>query len=122
VTAPFQYIAAAPLVGLVEADGRVSVVSILSVDGEAADATESASEVVRHLRRHGLVADAHVLLEKGHTEAEAFEGFVVRHGTELRAIGAFSRSRLREVIFGGIDRPLIERPRLPLLLSRCTLP
>ena len=106
------------LVAIVEAGGMISVVAIRGVDHDAAEAASSVGEVVQHLRRHGFVSEAHVLLEDGHSEAEALEAFALRHDAELLAIGAFSHSRLREVIFGGVTRSLIERPWLPLLLSR----
>lgn len=106
------------LVALIEPGAKVAVVGIARDDAEMAEFRESANEVVRHLHRHGFEAEAHGLLDNGRSDAEALEGFALRHGAQLLAIGAFGHSRLREVVFGGVTRSLIERPRLPLLLAR----
>lgn len=106
------------LVALVEPGARIAVVGIEPDDTGIAEFHYSARDVVRHLHRHGFEAEAHALLDNGRSDAEALEGFALRQGAELLAIGAFGHSRLREVVFGGVTRMLIERPRLPLLLAR----
>lgn len=106
------------LIAVIEPDAKVSVISIARDDAEEAALSESAAEVVRHLDAHGFEAAAHVLPDNGQSDADALEGFALRHGAELLAIGAFGHSRLREVMFGGVTRALIAQPRLPVLLSR----
>lgn len=105
------------LITLVEPGGRIAVVCSGVEEGDAGEVAESAGEVVRHLVRHGFQAETHVLLQDGQSDAAALEGFALRGGAQLLAIGAFGHSRFRDVVLGGVTRSLIERPRLPLLLS-----
>jgi nucleotide-binding universal stress UspA family protein len=86
-------------------------------DSETFAITDSAREVVLHLITLGFDAEAHVLLDNRQSQAEALERFALRHRVELPAIGAFGHSRLREVVFGGETRSLIEQPGLSVLLS-----
>ena len=38
-------------------------------------------------------------------------------GADLLVMGAYSHSRLREAVFGGATRDVLDRARLPVLLS-----
>ncbi len=105
------------LVALLEPGAKLSVVTVgRTEDGGRAD--ESADEVVRHLLRHGIVAERIALGRTELSDAEALEALALEKAADLLAIGAFAHSRLRDVVFGGVTRSLLETARLPLLLSR----
>ncbi|MDX8486108.1 universal stress protein [Mesorhizobium sp. VK2B] len=50
--------------------------------------------------------------------AEVLRQHAVDTGAELMVMGAYGHSRLRERIFGGVTRSVIEGPRLPVLMAR----
>ena len=106
------------LVAAITPHAKVSVVGVGRGDADTPAILESMTEVVRHLIAHGFDAAAHAVPANGQSDAEALQGFAQRNGVELLAAGAFGHSRLREVVFGGVTRALIEDPRLPVLLSR----
>ena len=106
------------LVPLVEPGGRISVVAVAQDQAEIDAAAGSVGEVVRHFIRHGFAAEAHQILAGVESDAHALEGFALRHGADLLALGAFGHLRLRDVILGGVTQAMINRPPLPLLLSR----
>ena len=103
---------------LAEPEANVTVVTVGGFDDEANVTAESAAEVVRHIARHGLHAKWQHLESDEYSEAEALEAFALENGADLLAIGAFGHSRLREVLFGGVTHALLDRARLPILLSR----
>ncbi len=106
------------LIAVIAPHAKVEVVGVGRNESDMPAILESMTEIVRHLRTHGFDATAHAVPANGQSDAEALQGFALRQGAQLLAIGAFGHSRLREVIFGGVTRALIENPRLPVLLSR----
>lgn len=52
------------------------------------------------------------------TDAETLEEFAIENGVAVLAIGAFGHSSFRKAVFGGIARMLLDKARLPILLSR----
>lgn len=106
------------LIAVIMPHAKVEVVGVGHDAGDMPAILEGMTEIVRHLRAHGYDATPHAVPANGQSDAEALQGFALRQGAELLAIGAFGHSRLREVVFGGVTRALIEHPRLPVLLSR----
>jgi nucleotide-binding universal stress UspA family protein len=39
-------------------------------------------------------------------------------GADLLAMGAYSHSRLRQLILGGVTRHVLEKSRLPVMMNR----
>ncbi len=100
---------------LIERADHTLVVNVATQKG--APPLDSVKRVTDRLRRHcvavesvqidatsGSIAD--ILCTKAH-EADA----------DLMVCGAFGHSRLKENLFGGVTRHLLDRSRLPLLLS-----
>ncbi|CAN5405867.1 hypothetical protein BH10PSE14_BH10PSE14_02050 [soil metagenome] len=106
------------LIPLVEPGGKISVIAVAQDQAEIEATADSVAEVVRHFTRQGFKAQAHQILAGVESDALALEAFALRQGAELLALGAFGHLRLRDVILGGVTHAMIERPRLPLLLTR----
>lgn len=106
------------LVTLAQPDAKVTVVTVGGFADEAQVTAEGAAEVVRHLIRHGLRADWKQLGSDELSDVETLEAFALENGADLLTIGAFAHSRLREVMFGGVTRTLLNKARLPVLFSR----
>lgn len=78
----------------------------------------SDTDVLRYLSRHGIAADLRE--EAPSTELsieEQLEAIAVSAGAKLLVMGAFGHSRLRETLFGGVTRYLLESARIPLFLA-----
>lgn len=75
-----------------------------------------ASEAASYLSRHGIHADVHEVEPNG-TIAFTIEQTVLRLGAGLVVMGLFGKSRLRELLLGGVSRSMLDRAQVPLLLA-----
>lgn len=74
-------------------------------------------DIATHLARHGLPVDLHNLDSAGATTGEALATAAQDLGADMIVTGGFGHSRLRQALFGGVTRTLIETAPAPLLLS-----
>lgn len=91
---------------------RVIVVSV----GPTPEESLSEEEVVDHLKRHGVKAEARQL-EETEAVSKALLEVAREEGADLIVLGAYGHSRLREIVLGGVTRQLINRSELPVLMS-----
>jgi nucleotide-binding universal stress UspA family protein len=102
---------ALPLMAMAQA------VTVLRVDPETEEDKELSAELVRHLVRHGLPATA--ALTKRHNLA-LFDLVMTRAidaDSDLIVMGAYGRSRWREMILGGMTRDMLNKMSLPVLMA-----
>jgi nucleotide-binding universal stress UspA family protein len=95
---------------------RAEAIDVLSVDGAMVPGP-SAAEIADSLRSHGLnVASQHV--KPGTRSAgQTIVDTAIAGGCDLIVKGAYTQSRLRQMIFGGMTRHLIMQSPLPVLFS-----
>ena len=77
----------------------------------------SASDIARWLSRHGIATES---LQRDTFAGKAeniLDGEIGRFGAEFLVMGAYSRSRTREMIFGGFTQHVLENTRIPTLLA-----
>lgn len=74
-----------------------------------------ATEALRYLARHGVKAEL-TELEQGSSVEETLAAEVARLGAGLLVMGAYSHSRLREFLFGGVTRFFLDDLTAPPLL------
>ena len=77
----------------------------------------SASDIARWLSRHGIATES---LQRDNFAGKAeniLDGEIGRFGAEFLVMGAYSRSRTREMIFGGFTQHVLENTRIPTLLA-----
>ncbi|WP_019954818.1 universal stress protein [Yoonia vestfoldensis] len=106
--------AALPL--LQQAD--VADICIIDPPMHAADRSDPGGAMAQYLMRHGTRSEVAVLAK---TEPHVGEILLRRArevGAQLIVSGAYSHSRLREAVFGGATRSLLERADRPILMSR----
>jgi nucleotide-binding universal stress UspA family protein len=75
---------------------------------------------VAYLARHGIKA-AHSIFTTGVAGGEVGRGLLAeagKAGADLVVMGAFSRSKLRQLILGGVTRYVIGASTIPVLLCR----
>ncbi|QSZ59750.1 universal stress protein [Rhizobium sp. ZX09] len=95
---------------------RARSVQILVVDPDGE--RELAAELRSYLAHHHITPSIDSLMSQGRTVAETVEVYAERIQSGLIVMGAYGHSRLRERIFGGVTRSLIEQIRRPLFLAR----
>ena len=90
-------------------------VSVVEVDAEnhSGPGTE---EVVRYLAWHGVKAEATELERKG-SDSESLLASANSVGADMLVMGAYTRSRLRRLIFGGVTRDVLTRSSVPVLMA-----
>jgi nucleotide-binding universal stress UspA family protein len=91
-------------------------VVVLSIEGGMVSGP-AAGDVERALRRGGLAAEAVVRTPDGMTNGEAVLRYAVDMDADLLLKGAFTHSRLRQMIFGGVTRHILQEATIPVLMS-----
>jgi nucleotide-binding universal stress UspA family protein len=84
--------------------------------GEDDQPPSDAKGVVTHLQWHGIDAEAHQVEPRGRDAYDALLETARAADADLLVAGAYGRSRLSEVIFGGFTEGLLEDASLPVLL------
>ena len=98
---------------LMASAGKVTVVS---VEGGIMEGPSSA-EVLRQLAWHGIAATARHLDAAGRTVGEATMAEAESLGADLVIKGAYTQSRLRQMIFGGSTRHILTTTKIPVLMA-----
>lgn len=97
---------------------RAKSVKIASVTGDKDLASgTSVADVLRHLERHGIAAEAVTIPSDGRNAGDALQAYCREAGSSLLVMGAYGQSRIREFVLGGATRSVIEQPTLPVFLS-----
>lgn len=91
-------------------------VVVVSVTGTGVDGP-SAGDVAEHLARHGIPVTSRVVDAAGRPAGEAILDEAGDVGADLLIKGAFTQSRLRQVIFGGMTQHVMEFARIPMLMA-----
>lgn len=73
--------------------------------------------IARHLARHGARVEVDQIASDGDTVAEALLAHATATGTDLLVVGAYSRSRIYQRLFGGVTQTLLAEVPVPLLIS-----
>ena len=105
--------AAMPLLSKAE---RIEVLSANEEDVRAMECVDFSDSIVRQLRWHGLNAYSHFVIPAGRIIPNAI--LETAHGlnADLLVMGGYGHSRLREFIFGGFTRRILDGVDLPVLV------
>jgi nucleotide-binding universal stress UspA family protein len=107
--------AVADALPLLEQAKNVRLVTV--VNEKMLDTMHSAEELAKNLARHGIDVVLDKVDAKGKPIGEILEAYVLSHGIDLLAMGAYGHSRWREFVLGGATKSLMSRPPLPILFS-----
>ncbi|MEQ1523182.1 MAG: universal stress protein [Aestuariivirga sp.] len=69
------------------------------------------------LSRHGIKVTAEPMMTTGHNAGEALLMRANDLGADLLVMGAYAHSRMREFVFGGATRHVLEHMTIPVLMS-----
>jgi nucleotide-binding universal stress UspA family protein len=92
-------------------------VAVLTVEGGAGVPGPSAAQVLRYLQRNGVAAEQMAVGLDGHSTGEAILESADKLGFDLLLKGAYTQSRLRQLIFGGATRHILANAKLPVLMA-----
>lgn len=96
----------------------VTDICIIDPPAHAADRSDPGGAMAQYLMRHGSRAEVAVLAK---TEPHIGDILLRRArevGAQMIVSGAYGHSRLREAVFGGATRSLLEAADRPILMSR----
>jgi nucleotide-binding universal stress UspA family protein len=91
-------------------------VQVVSVEGGMTPGP-SAEDMARSLTRGGIPASWRHVVGKGHTPGETFLDEAMASGADLLVKGAYTQSRLRQMIFGGATRHIIMEAAIPVFMA-----
>jgi len=96
---------------------RAEAARVLSADGYQRRGP-AAADLVAYLALHSVHADIVNFRAVGGSVGAGLLAAAGEFGCDLLAMGAYSHSRLRQLILGGVTRHVLERATLPVLMSR----
>jgi nucleotide-binding universal stress UspA family protein len=94
-----------------------SRVTVLNVIGGQAVPGPSADQVRKQLRYNDIAAEPVSIELEGRSTGEAVLAAAEAQGCDLLVKGAFTRNRLRQMIFGGATSHIMEHAELPLFMA-----
>lgn len=77
----------------------------------------TAAALARNLARNGLPADAYTAPLAGRSAGQAFLEEATRLGADILFKGAYTQSRLRQMVFGGATAYLLSNVTLPMFMA-----
>jgi nucleotide-binding universal stress UspA family protein len=75
-------------------------------------------ELARTLERHGLKVSLRTAFGRQKPQGESFLQEAMAAGADLMLKGAYTQSRIRQMIFGGATRHIIMESKIPVVMSR----
>jgi len=97
---------------------HVQVVAANPQDNDEAHGDLPCAQITGHLSRHAVTAEAKTIYADDLSVGELLLSRASEDGVDLLVTGAYGRSRLRELIMGGVTRHLLNYTTIPVLMSR----
>jgi len=99
---------------LLQKADRVTVLTVIGGTGVPGPTDE---QLIRYLQRNGIVAEPLRVELDGRSTGEAILATAQSLGCDLLIKGAYTQSRLRQMIFGGATQHVLANATLPVLLA-----
>jgi nucleotide-binding universal stress UspA family protein len=96
---------------------RAERVTVLNVEGGASVPGPSAAQIVQYLQRNGIAAVLMNVGLDGGATGEAILRTAQSLGCDLLIKGAYTQSRLRQMIFGGATRHILANATSPVVMA-----
>jgi nucleotide-binding universal stress UspA family protein len=94
-----------------------TVVTADSGDRSSGTGGAPATALAVHIQRHGIRAGVERIVAGDVGAGDPLLNHAADASGDLLVVGAYSHSRLREVVLGGATRTLLRRMTLPVLMS-----
>ena len=102
---------------ILEQAKSVTVLSVNPRGGNNGHGEEPGADISLHLARHGVkVASTHIVSDEL-DPADLILSRAADLGADLLVMGAYGRSRLREMVLGGVSRHMMQHMTAPVLMS-----
>ena len=92
-------------------------VKVLTIPGGAGVPGPSGEQLTRSLQRNGIPATPLTVELDGRSTGETILATAASHDCDLLIKGAYTQSRLRELIFGGATRHILANATLPVFMA-----
>ncbi len=96
---------------------KVTVLAINPRGGVFGHGAQPGADIALHLARHGVKAEAAQLTSDDLDPGDVILSRAADLGADLIVMGAYGRSRLREMVLGGVTRHMMRHMTVPVLLS-----
>jgi nucleotide-binding universal stress UspA family protein len=96
---------------------KADCVTVLTVTGGAAVPGPSAEQAIQYLQRNGIAAKPLTVGLDGRNTGETILATAQSLSCDLLIKGAYTQSRLRQMIFGGTTKHVLATAVLPVLLA-----
>jgi nucleotide-binding universal stress UspA family protein len=96
---------------------RADQITVLTIVGGTEVSGPSAEQLVQNLRRHRIAAELKRVGLDGKSTGETILATAQSLGCDLLIKGAYTQSRLRQLIFGGATQHVLENAMIPVLLA-----
>lgn len=96
---------------------KAGKVLIANVDeGEETSSADELTKLTAYLKLHGVNAHSHTISD-AKSSAAALEQYYMEQGADLMVMGAYSHSRVREMVLGGFTRHFLNSRTCNLMLA-----
>ena len=92
-------------------------VALVDPSKDAPDRSDPGGAFAQFLARHDVKCEVAVMTRTESTIAETLGQRAQEMGCDMIVMGAYGHSRLREVLFGGTTRTMLEKAGLPILFA-----
>ena len=92
-------------------------VTVLAVDPGNALGDVPGADIALHLARHGITVEAARIESQGLNPADILLNRVADLSVDMVVMGAYGRSRLRELVLGGVTHDILKHMTVPVLMS-----
>jgi len=75
------------------------------------------ANIAAHLERRGMKADVHNVDGAGRSHAQTILAEAAAFNADLIVMGGYAHARLRQFVFGGATREMLEHSNLPVLMA-----
>ena len=96
---------------------RAQSVLVLCMETEKSGARLGGDELVTHLQWEGIKADQKNMEPSGRSVGASLLEECTKNNIDLLVMGAYTHSRVMQIILGGVTRHVVEATEIPVLLS-----
>ena len=86
--------------------------------GNGPEPEPTADELARSLAWHGIAAEARHVEQGSRRVRDILLAEAKAMAADLLVIGAYSHSRMRQMVFGGVTEHMLDHADLPVLMTR----